>query len=656
METTKQKLSIVLVMILAVVQLSKAQEFTHDFGKYSAEEFQMKKYDKDPAAEAVVIYDIGLTYFVRTESGFDMVFERRTKLKIFNKAGLKYSQFEVQYYIGDEKRENVEEIIGNTYNMENGAFRKTSLNPKNIFDEKNSEHWRAKKFAMPDVKDGSVIEVQYKIISPFFFNFRHWDFQKKIPVIFSEYTTKMIPFYEYTYILHGSNKFDRFESYVDKGLPNQFGPITYQDMIYVFGMNDIPAFKDEEFITCPEDYMISLDFQLSVIHRLNGTNEKIMTTWPKLIEEMLDEDSFGKYYKASLKCGKAVNDTMKMQSRSTNEKATILDRYVKANFNWNGNESKFASKTVKEFLKEKTGNSADMNLYLAGLLNGVGVEAYPVLISTRGNGKIKTDYPFQHFFNYVIVMLKIDDKYLFMDATEPLLRFSELPTRCFNDRGLIINKQKTEWANFSSVIPSLTERDIKLTFTPKNDSITGSFKIKATGYDALDLRRKYFKNTQNFKKEFSRENLTITDSIQTNNLDQIDKPFDITFNGLINTERVEDKILVSPFCDMAISENPLKQVFRTYPIDMVYKNAHRYVSTITIPDDYKIVNKPANLSINNNQIELQYTFEEVDNTIKVYGFYNFKKDVYDSSEYTYVKGYFSKIVDKFNEKIVLAKK
>ncbi len=77
-----------------------------------------------------------------------------------------------------------------------------------IFEEKVNDHWRVKKFALPDVKEGSVIEYKYKIISPYFFNLHDWDFQQRIPVIYSEYTTAMIPFYEYTYIFQGASKFD----------------------------------------------------------------------------------------------------------------------------------------------------------------------------------------------------------------------------------------------------------------------------------------------------------------------------------------------------------------------------------------------------------------------------------------------------------------
>ncbi|HEY4787323.1 MAG TPA: DUF3857 domain-containing protein [Bacteroidales bacterium] len=643
-------------MLIGLLREASAQNFTHDFGKYSLEEFQMNKYDKDPSSEAVVIYDIGLSHFDRTDEGFQLVFERKTKIKIFTKAGLRWAQFEIPFYIGEDREEIISDLAGNTYNYEKGLVLTTPLNTKNTFDEKTSEHWRVKKFAMPDVKEGSVIEVKYKITSPYFFNFRSWAFQNKIPVIYSEYKTKMIPFYEYRYILQGANKFDAFNSYVDQGLPNQFRSISYQDMVYEFIMENQPAFKDEKFITSAEDYIVKIDFQLSTFHRPDGVNVKYMTTWPKLIQDMLDEDAFGKYYKSCLRSGKEINDTMKLAQRSAREKAEIIDRYVKLNFNWNGNEDKLASKTLKDFLKTKTGNSADINLYLAGLLNAAGVEAYPVIISTRDHGKIKVDYPFHHFFNYVVVIIKIDDKYLFLDATESLAQFAEVPPRCLNDKGLIINKAKTEWATFGSQKVSIVENNIDLKLSGQTDTASVSFKINANGYNALSMRRIYLRNPANLKKELMSNTLTLKDSIKTNNLYQIEKPFEVSFNANVIPEKVEDKILISPFCDIPISENPLKQPYRTYPIDMVYKNGQRYVTTIHIPDGYKLITKPANLTVNNNQVEIQYLTEQPDNnSIKITGYYVFKKDMYDSSEYNYIKGYFAKIVDKFNEKIVLAK-
>src|SRR6266542_1835795 len=88
-----------LFCLLLIAQTIKAQNFTHEFGKFSAEEFEMKEYPKDAQAEAVVIYDIGRSFFIDSDRGFEIIFERKQKIKIFNKAGLKWAQFEIPYYL-----------------------------------------------------------------------------------------------------------------------------------------------------------------------------------------------------------------------------------------------------------------------------------------------------------------------------------------------------------------------------------------------------------------------------------------------------------------------------------------------------------------------------------------------------------------------------
>jgi len=635
-----------------------AQNFPHEFGKYSNEEFQLTKYDKDPSAEAVVIYDIGESFFVNNDNGFEIIFERKLKIKVFNKAGLKWAQFEIPYYLGDNGYEKVYDIEGNTYNFENGVIRKTSLNIQNVYEEKKDEHWVYKKFAMPDVKEGSIIEICYKINTPYVFNFRSWEFQLEIPVIYSEYKTKMIPFYTYSYILQGADKFDTFNSGVDPGFPRKFAGVSYQEMNYEFIMRDIPAFKNEGFITSVNDYIIKLDFQLSELHRLNGSVEKIMTTWPKAVEEYLDHENFGKYLKGSIKSGKTIADTMNTFSRTTRQKVEIIDRYVKSNYNWNGQKSDYASKTLKDFIKTKSGNSADLNLYLAGLLQSIGVEAYPVIISTRDHGKIRVDYPFLHYFNYVITIAKVDNEFVLLDATESLCNFGEIPTRCMNDIGLIINKSKVDWLTFNNSLTSAVLDSISLKFNTSMDSLNASFNISTTGYDALNLRKRWFGNDKNkIKEELYLKSLPLEDSMKVNNLTAIDKPFEVIFKSNVYIEKVDNKLLVSPFCAAVITENPFKQLTRTYDIDMIYKKKRSYVVMLHVPEGYKIIKKPDNWNLDNVLVEALYSVEQINaTTVKITGHYGFKKGKYEAADYGYLKSIYNKIIDRFNDKIVLAKK
>lgn len=647
-----------LFLLLFCFQTLFSQNFTHEFGKCSPYEISMTNYDKDPTAEAVVIYDIGKSYFEITSDGYELVFERSFKIKVLSKAGIKYAEINIPYYVEDNNTfEIVGKVTGNTYNLENDLVKTTPLNSKISFDEKINENWHQKKLAMPDVKEGSVFEVNYKVISPFFFNLRSWDFQSNIPVIFSEYTTKMVPFYEYCYIFQGASKFDEFQSYEEKGLPKIFNSIEYNDMVYHFVMKDVPAFRDEDFITSENDYLLKLDFQLAAVHRSDGANIDIMTTWPKLSKDLLIHDNFGKFQNSAEKKSADLSESLNLGAKNKLEQVKTIDRFVKSNFNWDGRNSKFASKTVKEFLNTKTGTSAEINLFLAGMLNANGIEAYPVIISTRDHGRIKMDYPFAHFFNYVIVNVKIDSLNYLLDATEPMCDFGQIPTRCLNDRGLVVKKQKEEWMLLKSNLVSDKIYQLNLSFNKSNDSLLYISTLSTNGYDAIHYRKKYITDYKSLKKDLFGENISSTDTLIAKNLKDIEKPFDIGFLKKTVSEVVEDKILIAPFGDFVMSENPFKQPARKVPVDMTYKKERGFISTISIPENYTILSVPENMKIENDLIKIVYVVETdlANHQIKVTGQYEIKKDLYPASDYNKIKDYHSGIISKFNEKIVLVK-
>lgn len=329
---------------------------------------------------------------------------------------------------------------------------------------------------------------------------------------------------------------------------------------------------------------------------------------------------------------------------------------MKSKFNWNGYSDKYASKNVKDFLTSKSGNCADINLFLTGMLNSAGIEAYPVILSTRSHGKIKIDYPFQHFFNYVMVLAKIDSLSILLDATEPLSNFSEIPSRCINDKGLIIQKNKIEWMNIKSTSKSGISYVFDLKLNANKDSMNQICRLITTGYEAIDYRGNFLNSYKDLKIKLMGNNSLPDDSLKSIDLNQIEKPFEIYFSNKIPIESIEDKIIISPFCNFTRTENPLKQLVRSYPIDMIYSELNNFQTTISIPAGYKFMTKPEDLKINNNMVQITFATDiQKKDAIVVIGSYEFKKDVYGSLDYSELKSYFNRIVDKFNEKLVFVK-
>jgi transglutaminase-like putative cysteine protease len=632
----------------------RAQQYAQNFGKINVNEVTMASYALDKAAEALVLYDVGNTYFSPEDDGFRIVFERSTKIKIFNRAGLDYAQIEIPFYMENLKMETVYDVEAYVYNMENNALKTTAFDNRNIFEERLSENWRVKKFALPDVREGSVIEYRYKIMSPYIFNLQDWVFQRKIPTVYSQYTVRMTPFYDYIYNFQGGTKFDFFEQREDN-MTSQFGPNQYHDMIYTFGMKNVPAFKDEVFITSINDYIMKMDFQLSVLHYPVGTNLSIISTWPLLVEDFLKEPEFGGYLKAMTRSAEDLLAALSLNGKTDREKAESIYNYVKVNFNWNRSKTKFTTKSARDFLKDKTGNSAEINLMLCAMLNAAGIQAFPVLLSTRDHGKIYKDYPFQQYLNYAIVLASLNNQDILLDATEPLIPFGVLPSRCINETGLVVNKNKAEWIPLEDKTGSELTDTIHIVLNVAADSCVAAISRQTTGHKALEYRQDYLQGHETLQNSLLQEGMAMKDTLVTENLETIEKPFICKYSVFSAVEQVADKLLVQPFPGAVYPENPLKLPYRSYPVDMMYRNRNNFVATIDIPEGYSYLPGDHNISVDNALVNIQYHVENSAGTLKITGMYEFKKPVYKNTEYYDLRSYMGKIVEKFNEKLVLVK-
>ena len=119
-------------------QLAFSQTAGSEFGKYSLDELQKKRFDKDTISEAAVLSDVGESFFVNDDGNIILYFKRTTRYKVFSEAGLKYAEVSIPFYIGDSESEQIVALKGNTVNIENGGIKVTPLDSKNCFVEKNN--------------------------------------------------------------------------------------------------------------------------------------------------------------------------------------------------------------------------------------------------------------------------------------------------------------------------------------------------------------------------------------------------------------------------------------------------------------------------------------------------------------------------------------
>lgn len=625
-----------------------------DFGNLTKEEFLKLESPKDKDAEAYVLYDRGISNFIDSENGFDVVFERVTRIKVYTEAGLDYADIEIPFYREGDIYEEISSVEAYVYNLEGELYYRTNLQKKEYHDEKINERWINRKIALPNVKPGSVIEYKYKVTSQYLFNLRDWEFQWEIPVKYSEYQVSMIPFYEYTFLLQGASRFTYQDSREAGGLERVFGSIRYHDMINRYVMKDVEAFKNEGYITSVDDYILKIDFQLARVNYPDGRKVDILKTWPDMIDDLLKENNFGKYVKKSQKISAKIFDVDHFMQYSEEDRFNHAIDYVKDNFNWNGRYGKYAWKTPSELMKDKVGNVAELNLLALGILKSLGIEAEAVILSTRNNGKIRVDYPFSKFFNYVIILANVNGKPVLTDVTNVLASNKTIPVACLNGKGLIIKKGQVSWVGVNSKEPSVTQTFLDMNLT---DSIVNTkFKIEAKKYYGLAYRTKFEQDKEKVSEFFKDKGYGVSESsISISNFDDPNKKYILEFAANNNPEIINGKYYVCPFLNEAIKDNKFKQNSRSYPIDMEFIKGKTYFSMMNIPDGYKVDYLPKEVKVNNEEFELNYSAISNSDKVTVSFYYKFKQDVYSAAMYGSLKYYFNEIIKLGNDKVVFVK-
>ena len=117
-------------------------------------------------------------------------------LKYFKKAAFDLAEFEINLQQYGSRYEKLSNIKAVTYNVVGGKMVASKLDKDNIFEEK-SKYLIKKKFAFPDVKEGSIIELSYIITSDFLYDFRGWNFQHAYPAVWSQYCVVIPEYFVY---------------------------------------------------------------------------------------------------------------------------------------------------------------------------------------------------------------------------------------------------------------------------------------------------------------------------------------------------------------------------------------------------------------------------------------------------------------------------
>lgn len=608
---------------------------------------KMTVYTPDTAAEAVVLYDLG---DLKLSNSGRITLNRTRQVKILKQRGIReHGNFELKI---------------DTYTQQLLEFRARIIQPdssivvlkdEDIFTEKRSSSRLVKKVAFPNVKEGSILEVEY-MVSALSLDLLRWAFQEDIPIRRSLLILDLPSTIKYEFLFKGL--IDYKTGFVTR--TRLFGG-TFDVPCLI--MDTVPAFVSEPFMPPVRDALCGIAFNWKRIE-FPFDQKVYVNGWDFMTKSFLEQKQFGEQYLKKSKYGdvwKTVKPLL-LTAKSLEDTLKVVYEYISTNIAWEDDYfSPFVQDDLDKAFKKKKGNSGEMNLMLVACLRAAGLNAYPLLVSTSDNGTVSTAFSSAYQFNHVLCYVEKDDNTYFLDAGNAP-RNIYLPRQVsLNGQGWLVDKDNARWIDLPKPLSYVsTKADFAM---DKEGVLKGTLTHLFNGYAAVAERDK-LKNDP--KKEFVRKQfassfteLKVT-NIQYDKIDSLYAPLKRTLDCEIqeSTPLSDNLLAVNPsllarYTAFAFVAEERKQLIQfNHPVKEDYN------ITFTIPEGYVVEEIPTNLTSTLGKSDATFSFATTvkDNTINITTSFHIKKVLYHYNRYKEIKAFFDGVVKKSTEQIVLKKK
>src|SRR5690606_21306612 len=265
----------------------------------SRSELENYTFEIDSTADAVVLWEGGRTDIQSSDADRAyMVFHHyAVRIKILNQEGYEHATHSIPLRMFNSNNEYAINIKGVSHHIDEGnRIVSTELKRGDVFSEKVSEYLTLSKFTLPNIRPGSVIDINYTIVSPDIFKFRSWDFQSDIPKLKSDYNVHIPAIFKYNVTLRGPLKLKDTKSQLNREcLVFNGRRIDCSDITY--SMENIPAFVEEDYMLAADNYRSAVYFELEEALSSSGSVNRYTKKWGDVDRELMTDKSFGRQLK-----------------------------------------------------------------------------------------------------------------------------------------------------------------------------------------------------------------------------------------------------------------------------------------------------------------------------------------------------------------------
>lgn len=641
----------VLIILFFLFVFSGVEAEKIKFKPITKKELNVDKCDFYPEAKAVILTKVGEIDFQMDNSRLFYRYSEGVRIKVLDDDKKDVANVKITLYSPENNvsgpREKVSYLSGFTYNLENGNIVKTKLEKSNIYTNRLNEYWVEMSFVLPNVKKGSVVEYSFMKESSYFTNLESWIFQADIPTCYNE-LTYTIPeyFFFQTRMLGNMHKVEHKDSWVS----DLIGDGTHRSRRTNLIVKDIPPVENEPFVSNPCDLPLRMEFQLVNIDIPGQVIQQIAGSYAQLNKKLLENEYFGK---AANRGNFPKELSEKVAGMGDLEKADYLFEWMKSTVAWNRKFGFMQSKTWRECLRDKEGGVADINLALTSLFRAHGLEANPLILSTRGNGTVHPTYPSFDDFDYVVSVVRIGDELYCADATARV-PFGLLPPRCLNGDGWLVS------ASGGNMMPLKGHGGnvcaVYSTFQVKDGKIEVEVQAQDKEYAALGVSEKYLEEGGEKFEDKLRDRYSewsFSDFSYDADRNQVNQRFKL--------ERPcgsADVLYIQPFLYGLASEPLFKRDTRSAVVDFPFPSRETISVTILVPEGYEPEPLPEEFAFLLNSKGALFTFQALEGIGRITLSVSFvmKKLMYTPQEYPELKTFFDEYAKLAKTMIVLKKK
>ncbi|MDA9773343.1 DUF3857 domain-containing protein [Saprospiraceae bacterium] len=636
--------------------------FSQKFGNFDRQKLSQEYSEIDSTADyEIILKKSGVSYDRTNTGGYDLLIENFVRIKVYSEEGISAANFLVPF----DPKESIYFTKAISYNNEGGKIIEKDLQKSNIYIDKVSDYYHELKFAVPNVKKGTIIDVMYCKRSPYSYALPKFYFQEDVPIIHAEMQMDVPSYFGLSPIATGS-----IELQQKTGVAENFTGGGERRIIYF--VDNVPPMRDDEFVLNINDYRSSIKFEIESTKFPNSATKYYTSDWEQITKSLLERRSFGHQLTARIKTLNPFVESLK--GKSEEEIIIACYEHLIEDYKWNEFIRVRSENGVAKVAKEKVGNSGDLNLLLINLLNKCGVKAYPYLTRVRSYGMLNTYYPSATNLNYMFTCVeKADGSLVFLDATNKELPIGQLPLRATNITGFVVKDGKPIQYDLQNPNSYISRSAITFEFDENNEHLIGTGNKLVQNYAAKRFIQQYEKN----KDESYQQELEELDFIEESE-EEADELEDITYISNIkglksrakeitydlkeyNTEAVtklDDKIFLASTLGFGLENNPFTEENRDFPIFYNYSVKLASAITLKIPEGYKVESLPEDLSlvVPSRNVVFRHSFTQLsDSDLIVTLQFQVKQPIIPAEEYLEFKELFDKFVQRSAEKIVLTK-